>query len=136
MNQAFIPGKTVAASGVIHILQSYKLSKNNARLGLRLPTVLRIQTVEYIKACYTYKASLFKMNALTIISGAFGIFDRNVLLQLNGYRNTVGEDIDITLRIQFYLQDNEDKEIAYIPEAICYTEGPESWKGLIRQRTR
>lgn len=136
MNQKFEIGKTVAASGVIHILQSYKLTKNNAKLSLRLPIVLKIQTIEYIKACYTYKKSLCKMKALPVISGAFGVFDRKVLLKLGGYHDTVGEDIDITLRIQFYIHIHKDKEIIFIPEAICYTEGPENWHELIKQRTR
>ena len=136
MNQTFKLGKTVAASGVIHILQSYKLTRSTAKLGLHLPIVLKIQTIEYIKACYTYKASLCKMKALPVISGAFGVFDKNVLIELGGYHNTVGEDIDITLRIQFYIQSHKDKEIIFVSEAVCYTEGPESWSELIKQRTR
>jgi len=136
VNQFFNVKKHMAASGVIHILQSYKLTRNSARLGLRLPGLLRIQTLEYIKSCYVYKVSLCKMNALTVISGAFGIFDRKMLIQMKGYRNTVGEDIDITLRMQFYAKQRNDREILFIPEAVCYTEGPENWQELIKQRMR
>lgn len=76
------------------------------------------------------------MNALSIISGAFGVFRKELLLQLGGYRRTVGEDIDITLRFQQYLIDHPEKKILFLPDAICYTECPESWRDLYKQRVR
>jgi cellulose synthase/poly-beta-1,6-N-acetylglucosamine synthase-like glycosyltransferase len=88
-----------------------------------------------MKGFYIYKISLHKQNATAIISGAFGAFRKDILMQAGGYRKTLGEDIDITLKIQFMIK-NTNKKILYMPEALCYTQCPENWKDLFRQRIR
>jgi cellulose synthase/poly-beta-1,6-N-acetylglucosamine synthase-like glycosyltransferase len=80
--------------------------------------------------------SLARFHALAIISGAFGIFRKQVLLDVGGYRSTIGEDIDITLRIHRHISKQKNKKIIFLPEAVSYTELPETWKDLIKQRVR
>ncbi|MDD2409931.1 MAG: glycosyltransferase family 2 protein [Bacilli bacterium] len=125
----------VAASGVIQILQSFKLSKKEDKTTLKLNYLLRLQAIEYIKSCYCYKASLAKLKSLLVISGAFGAFKKDILLEVNGFSHVIGEDLDLTLKIQFLIQ-NSNKKIVYMPEAICYTEGPETFKDYVKQRKR
>ena len=68
---------------------------------------------------------------------AFGAFRRSVLIQANGYRKTVGEDMDITLRIHELIGTSlKNKRIIFVPEAVCYTECPTTFKNLYRQRIR
>ncbi len=73
---------------------------------------------------------------MQVISGAFGVFRKNILLDVNGYRNTIGEDIDITIKIQQKIMNDKDKKVIFIPEAECYTECPESFRDLYQQRVR
>lgn len=54
---------------------------------------------------------------------------------MGGYRSTLGEDIDITMRIQKQIQKSGQK-ILYLPEALCYTQCPENWRDLKKQRIR
>ncbi|WP_049662158.1 glycosyltransferase family 2 protein [Bacillus sp. FJAT-27231] len=126
----------IAAGGMVHALQA-KRSKEPLTLSFKnLKSVVQFQIFEYLKGFYVYKKSLAKLDALAIISGAFGIFKRNILLELNGYKETLGEDIDITLRFQQYIHRSPHKKIVFIPEAICYTECPETWGDLFKQRIR
>jgi cellulose synthase/poly-beta-1,6-N-acetylglucosamine synthase-like glycosyltransferase len=132
---AFNDPNVVAASGIIQILQSFDLSRNEEITTLRLNNLLKLQTIEYIKSCFCYKASLAKLNSLLVISGAFGIFRKDILLDIKGFNDVIGEDLDLTIRIQLNILDT-NKKIAYIPEAICFTEGPETFKDYMKQRIR
>lgn len=130
MNRAFIDKDIVAAGGAIHIIQGYEKKQD-----LNIKRITTLQILDYIKGFYIYKISLHKQNATAIISGAFGAFRKDILMQVGGYRKTLGEDIDITLKIQFMIK-NTDKKILYMPEALCYTQCPENWKDLFKQRLR
>ena len=83
------------------------------------------------------KTTQSKIGSITVIAGAFGAFRRSILLQAKGYRKTVGEDMDITLRIQELIGTSlKNKRIIFVPEAVCYTECPTTFKSLFRQRIR
>lgn len=135
VNNAFSNSNIVAVSGVIQILQSFNLSKDNVKTTLKLNNLLKLQTLEYIKSCFCYKASLAKNNSLIVISGAFGAFRKDLLLSVNGFNKVIGEDLDLTIRIQIKIK-NTNKKIIYLPNAICYTEGPATFKDYLKQRKR
>ncbi|NWQ39358.1 glycosyltransferase [Bacillus sp. EB106-08-02-XG196] len=136
INRAFEDTNLIAAGGTVHVLQGRKLKNGSLKPTLKVKPIVKFQIAEYLRGFYIYKASLAKADALSIISGAFGIFKRDVLIKVGGYRKTIGEDIDITLKVQHYKNKKNDLKVAYIPEAICYTEVPETWKGLYDQRIR
>jgi cellulose synthase/poly-beta-1,6-N-acetylglucosamine synthase-like glycosyltransferase len=135
VSASFDDPDVVASGGVIQILQSYNLSEKEDKTTLKIKWLLKLQAIEYIKSCYCYKASLAKLKALLVISGAFGAFRKDILLAVNGFTHVIGEDLDLTLKIQFLIQ-NSNKKIAYVPEAICYTEGPETFEDYVKQRKR
>jgi poly-beta-1,6-N-acetyl-D-glucosamine synthase len=136
INRAFTDSQLIAAGGNVHILQGRKFKNNVLKPTMVVKTIVKFQILEYLKGFFIYKASLAKSNALSIISGAFGVFKRDVLLEVGGYRKTVGEDIDITLKVQNFKNGRKCLKVAFIPEAICYTEVPETWRDLFRQRIR
>jgi poly-beta-1,6-N-acetyl-D-glucosamine synthase len=131
VNRSFQSNEVIAAGGMVHVLQG-----GRGRTTLKSKMIVRLQILEYIKGFYIYKASLAKLNALSIISGAFGIFNRDVLFSVGGYRKTIGEDIDVTMKFQKYKLENSDKKILFLPHAVGYTECPENWKDLFKQRVR
>ncbi|GAA0720948.1 hypothetical protein GCM10008905_10760 [Clostridium malenominatum] len=128
MNNTFADKKVIASGGAVHTMQMFKLN-NPAKL------LILLQSLDYIKGFYIYKASLAYNKALAIISGAFGIFKRDVLLEIGGFRAGLGEDIDITIRLQEYAI-KYDKKVIFNENAICFTECPESFKNLVIQRIR
>ena len=75
---------------------------------------------------------------LMIISGAFGLFRRDVVVAAGGYdTTTVGEDAELVLRLhRFRRERNESCRMTFFPDPICWTEAPSSLKVLIRQRDR
>lgn len=128
MNNVFQDNDVIASGGVVKVLQMFRLNKKPKLL-------VKLQTLEFLKGFYVYKASLAFNNALAIISGAFGVFRREELEIIGGFNSGLGEDIDVTLRMQDYAIKN-NKKVTYDLNAICYTECPESFKDLTKQRIR
>lgn len=80
---------------------------------------------------------LDKLNAQCLISGAFGVFRKSVLLQMNGYdTDTVGEDMELVLRLLDGGYQKAGNQIVYDPTAVCYTRVPHRFKRFLRQRDR
>jgi cellulose synthase/poly-beta-1,6-N-acetylglucosamine synthase-like glycosyltransferase len=73
-----------------------------------------------------------------IISGAFGLFHRDTVIEAGGYQpTTVGEDMELVLRIHHKMRAQGRRyRVVQITEPICYTEAPENWTLLSRQRDR
>ncbi|MBM7539856.1 glycosyltransferase family 2 protein [Amphibacillus cookii] len=133
MQQAFIDPKVIAAGGVVHIGQ-----------GMRgkLPTfslsgLLRFQVLQYLTAFYLHKHVQSKLGAITVIAGAFGTFKKSALIAVGGYRRTVGEDMDITLKIQQLIKKTgAGEKLIFVPKATCFTECPSTFSDLFNQRMR
>ena len=72
------------------------------------------------------------------LCGAFGLFDRNILETVGGYwTDTVGEDFELTLRLHHYFRDRDEPyRIVFVPDSVCWTEVPEQFSRLSRQRRR
>ena len=96
------------------------------------------QTVEYLQAFFVARPGLAQMQALVFVSGGFGLFLREAVLNVDGYRaNHLGEDMDLCIRIQ---RDHRERGLPYamnhVPEALVWTEFPDNRKVLARQRKR
>ncbi|MER1987795.1 MAG: glycosyltransferase [Solibacillus sp.] len=137
MNQTFSDESVVAAGGLVNIVQGFKRNEEKLVPFFKLRGLIRYQIIQYLTAFYLLKTTQSKFGAITVIAGAFGAFRRSVLIQANGYRKTVGEDMDITLRIHELIGTSlKNKQIVFVPEAVCYTECPTTFKSLYRQRIR
>jgi poly-beta-1,6-N-acetyl-D-glucosamine synthase len=137
MNLTFSDDSVVAAGGLVNIVQGFKHSGKKLIPFFKLPGLIRYQVVQYLSAFYLHKTTQSRFGSITVIAGAFGAFRRSILIQAKGYRKTVGEDMDITLRIQELIGTClKGKRIVFVPEAVCYTECPASLKNLYRQRIR
>ncbi|MEC2071187.1 gamma-glutamyltransferase [Alkalihalophilus marmarensis] len=136
VNEAFEDQDVVAAGGMVHVLQT-KTKNPLKRLSLRHANFLvRLQMFDFLKAFYITKISLARFHALAVISGAFGIFRKDALLEVGGYRSTIGEDIDITLKMHEYIAKHVNKKVIHLKDAISYTEMPETWNDFFKQRVR
>ncbi|WP_038057863.1 glycosyltransferase family 2 protein [Thermus amyloliquefaciens] len=97
-----------------------------------------MQIIEYARAFFMGRAGWSAMGALLIISGAFGLFRREEVLRVGGYRtDTVGEDMELVVRLHRRArEEGREYRILYTPDPICYTEVPTDWATLRRQRNR
>jgi cellulose synthase/poly-beta-1,6-N-acetylglucosamine synthase-like glycosyltransferase len=133
------PGVTIAAGGVVRVANGCKVRAGRVREVrlVRRPLPL-IQIVEYLRAFLFGRMGWSGSNSLLIISGAFGLFDKRAALVVGGYAtDTVGEDMELVVRMHRHLHDkNQLYRVGFVPDAICWTEVPESLRVLRRQRTR
>lgn len=60
------------------------------------------------------------------------------MVEVGGYSHgTVGEDFELVMKLHRHLRaKGEDYVVKFIPEPVCWTEAPESWTVLGRQRSR
>jgi cellulose synthase/poly-beta-1,6-N-acetylglucosamine synthase-like glycosyltransferase len=132
-------GSLVAIGGTIRIANGSTVHGGHVR-QVRLPSAWlpRYQILEYLRAFLTARIANARVDMLLLISGAFGIFRRSVLIEIGGYRHdTVGEDLEIVTRIHRYMRaQGRPYRIGFVPEVICWTEAPYDWEGLRNQRSR
>lgn len=133
------PDKTVAAGGIIRLINGCTVKSGQVQ-KVRLPrnALARFQVLEYFRAFLGGRIGMSMLKSMLIVSGAFGLFRKDVALQCGGYRTgTVGEDMDLIVRMRRHLHDMKRPfEIRFIPDPICWTEAPETLKSLSRQRNR
>jgi hypothetical protein len=131
--------KVIAAGGVIRIANSCVI-KDGKLLDVNLPksAIVRGQILEYLRAFLLGRMAWSKLNGLLVISGAFGLFDKKTAIEVGGYdTNTVGEDMEIIVRMRRCMEEQKIKyKVAYIPDPLCWTEAPDTYKIFISQRNR
>jgi cellulose synthase/poly-beta-1,6-N-acetylglucosamine synthase-like glycosyltransferase len=131
--------ETVAVGGIVRIVNG-SLLKDGRLLTVRTPRNLlaNLQIIEYLRAFLGGRIGWSKSGMLLIISGAFGLFRRDVCVEVGGYDpTTVGEDAELVLRLHRYQRERgEACRITFFPDPICWTECPEDLGTLVRQRDR
>ncbi len=101
--------------------------------------LLVYQNIEYIRSFIGNRIAWSRFNASPIVSGGFGIWRRDILLELGGYSHDFTcEDIEMTFRAQDYIirKEKEKYKILMLPYYVGWTEGPSKISGLILQRAR
>ena len=131
--------KIIASGGVVRVANSC-IVEHGQLVKVRMPEnyFARMQSLEYIRSFILGRMAWSRLNGLMLISGAFGAFDKEVVIKSGGYNhNTVGEDMELVVRMRRYLEEhNEAYEVKYIPDPLCWTEVPSTTEVLSRQRNR
>lgn len=131
--------ETVAVGGIVRIVNGSRF-ENGHLVEVRTPRSLlaNLQIVEYLRAFLGGRVGWSKAGMLMIISGAFGLFRRDVCVEVGGYDpTTVGEDAELVLRLHRHQRERgEPCRITFFPDPICWTECPEDLGTLMRQRDR
>lgn len=131
--------KVIASGGVIRIANSCVI-KDGKLIDVNLPKnmLVRGQILEYLRAFLLGRMAWSKLNGLLVISGAFGMFDKKIAIEVGGYdTHTVGEDMEIIVRMRRHMEEQKVKyKVAYIPDPLCWTEAPDNLKIFISQRNR
>ncbi|MCA5005795.1 sulfatase-like hydrolase/transferase [Sphingobacterium bovistauri] len=131
--------RLIACGGVIRLANNCRV-ENGKVVDVNLPKtwIGRFQALEYIRAFVLGRMAWSRASGLILISGAFGAFDKEIVLACGGYdSNTVGEDMELVVRMRRYMEDqNEKYKVINIPDPLCWTEVPESKAILKKQRNR
>jgi cellulose synthase/poly-beta-1,6-N-acetylglucosamine synthase-like glycosyltransferase len=131
--------KVIASGGVVRIANSCEIEDGKlVKVRLAEDYLPRMQILEYIRAFILGRMAWSRLNGLMLISGAFGAFDKEIAIKAGGYdHNTVGEDMELVVRMRRYMEErNEKYRVTYIPDPLCWTEAPNSFNILGRQRNR
>ena len=133
------PKRVIAAGGIVRVLNGSRVEEGQLR-ALRLPRrpIEVLQVIEYLRAFLIGREAWAHFNMLTIISGAFGVFRRDLVKRVGGYRpSAIGEDFDLVVRLHRYLRERRiDYQIGFAPDPVCWTEVPSDVTSLARQRGR
>jgi cellulose synthase/poly-beta-1,6-N-acetylglucosamine synthase-like glycosyltransferase len=130
---------TVAAGGYVAISNGSRVVDGRViDAGMPRSWLARFQIVEYMRSFLLFRLACASRNSVTIVSGAFGLFSRDAIVEVGGFSNTaIGEDMDLTLRLQRYFRARRRPiRIAFVPVPVCWTQAPEDLQSLRAQRCR
>lgn len=131
--------ETIATGGIIRIVNGCTI-RSGVLTDVRLPKNLlaKFQVLEYLRAFLSGRMGWSALDATLIISGAFGIFRRSIVVDSGGYAtDTVGEDMELVVRLHRHCRENNiPYKITFVPDPVAWTECPETIKILGRQRDR
>ena len=130
----------IAVGGLVRVAQCVEM-ENGVVKRYRLPSwnpLTCMQVMEYDRSFLASRILLDTFNGNLIISGAFGLFKKDIVIAAGGYDpNTVGEDMELVTRLHTFCRNNMiEYSIKYAPNAICWSQVPSSLGDLARQRKR
>ncbi|MEO5823272.1 MAG: glycosyltransferase [Vicinamibacteraceae bacterium] len=143
LTQAVLPflesPDTLGVGGIIRVVNGCKVEAGRVT-EVRVPSnwVARFQVVEYLRAFLAGRVAHSAMGALLIISGAFGVYRRQEVLDAGGLEHrTIGEDMELCVRMHRIMRDRKQPyRLVFLPDPVCWTEVPESTAILGNQRNR
>ena len=134
MSTATAPSIATRLSGLSNpspIRESAAVAGNIVVRNADHSVITGFQAIEYMISISQGKQAADLTDQMTCVSGAFGAFRRVALNRVGGLDAGGGEDLDVTLRLR-----QAGWRTLFAPEAICYTNAPETLAVLIRQRFR
>lgn len=131
--------KSIAVGGSIKVSNQVVL-KDGEVVDIINPKkwIVIFQIIEYFRVFLTTRVWFNRFNGNLIISGAFGLFKKEAVVNVGGYDNkNIGEDMALIVKLHsFYRKNHVEYSIQYEPSAICWSQVPEALKDLKKQRRR
>lgn len=130
---------TIAVGGSIRLINGVEMKSGRVvKYNIAKKLVVLFQIVEYLRVFLISRIAFNRININMIISGAFGLFKKQDVIDVGGYTNRIiGEDMELVVKLTHNAIKNKTSSfVAYVPDAICWTQVPESFKDLHKQRRR
>ncbi|MEO5717055.1 MAG: bifunctional polysaccharide deacetylase/glycosyltransferase family 2 protein, partial [Chthoniobacterales bacterium] len=104
----------------------------HAKVGNLRSFIARCQALEYTCGFNLDRRAYDRWNCITVVPGAISALRRSAIARAGGLSlDTLAEDTDLTLTLH-----KGRNRIVYTPDAIAWTEAPETVRTLARQRFR
>lgn len=132
-------GSLLAVGGTIRAVNGCRVENGYVQaVGTPKSWLACFQILEYTRAFLSVRVAAAHMKSLLLISGAFGVFRRDALMEIGGLRHdTVGEDLEVIVRLhRHFCGSGRPYKIDFIPEIVVWTDVPQTIKGLRNQRAR
>lgn len=95
-----------------------------------------MQALEYFRA-FLSRQGWEILNGHFVISGAFAVFPKSLIVTVGGFAPTVAEDMEIIIRLHCLMKEKRiPYKIYYLPDPVAWTSAPTTLKSLGRQRTK
>lgn len=135
-----LENQNVVAVGSMIRISNDSVFENGELVEMRLPKKLTpaFQVLEYERSFLASRIFMDKFNGNLIISGAFGLFKKDAVINVGGYQvGSMGEDMELIVKLHSYYRSNDlPYLIKYAYEAVCWTQAPERFRDLLKQRKR
>lgn len=131
--------RTVAVGGIIRIANGCEVHAGSVtKVAMPRNLLAGIQVLEYLRAFLAGRVGWAAIDATLIVSGAFGLFRRGVVVAAGGFdTGTVGEDMELIVRLHRHCREQRiPYRITFVPDPVAWTECPETLRLLGRQRER
>lgn len=129
----------IACGGLVRIANGVVLENGKVKkYGMPKKMVTAMQVLEYERSFLASRILFDMFNGSMIISGAFGLFKKDIVIAVGGYdHGTMGEDMELVVRLHVFCRKNNiPYTIKYETEAVCWSQAPESMRDLRKQRRR
>ncbi len=104
----------------------------HAKVGNLRSFIARCQALEYTVGFNLDRRAYTRWNCITVVPGAISAIRKSAIDEVGGLSlDTLAEDTDLTLALH-----KRGQRIVYVPDAIAWTEAPETVRTLARQRFR
>ena len=131
--------RTIGVGGNIRPLNGSQVELGHLiKASVPKKMIPRMQVLEYVRTFLASRPAWSAMEALPLVSGAFGVWKKSALIDIGGFAaGHLGEDMDLTMRMHRHHIDNEiPYRIVYEPSAVIWTEVPTTTRILRLQRIR
>lgn len=131
--------EVIAVGGSVRIANGITISRSQVEtIDLPHKPIVIMQIIEYLRAFLIGRLGFSRFNQLLIVSGAFGLFNKGAVIHAGGYtEGLIGEDMELIVRLhRVNIENKLKKRIEYIPDPVCWTEAPETFSVLRKQRIR
>ena len=131
--------RTIACGGSVRIINGCVVRGGVLeKVGLPRNPLALVQVVEYLRAFLGGRLGWSAINGMLVVSGAFGVFHRDTVVEAGGFRaDVIGEDMELTVRLHRTLSARGQRyRVAFIPDPVCWTDAPEDVNTLMKQRKR
>jgi cellulose synthase/poly-beta-1,6-N-acetylglucosamine synthase-like glycosyltransferase len=133
------PARVVASGGVIRAVNGCRVVAGRV-VEARMPSgwLPRIQVMEYLRAFLLGRTGWSRLGALVLISGAFGLYRRDVVVEVGGLDpDCIGEDFQLCVAVHRTMREQgRDHRVVFVAEPVAWTEVPSTRRVLASQRRR
>lgn len=131
--------RTIAVGGNIKVSNQIVLKDGEvAKVLTPKKWLIIMQVIEYYRVFLTTRVWFNRFNGNLIISGAFGLFKKEAVINVGGYDTQhIGEDMSLVVKMHsFYRKNRLIYRIQYAPNAICWSQVPDRLSEFKKQRRR
>ncbi|MBI5556842.1 MAG: glycosyltransferase [Deltaproteobacteria bacterium] len=119
---------------LVRAMRDQKIGAVSGRVqvGNQQSLVARFQALEYTCGFNLDRRAYQQLNCITVVPGAASAWRKSAVMAAGGISSdTLAEDTDLTLSLH-----RAGYRIGYAPQAVAWTEAPETYGALLKQRFR